>query len=307
MAINVNTVYKTVLLILNQQQRGYMTPDEFNKVGAQVQLNMFENYASDLNQQYRVAQNDTEYANRVKNIDEKIDIFKKIGSANYNTSGSYFTLPYADSSPYFVENEANNGSNSYTIAGFTSNNNSNFDTKWRVTAGGTEVYNYTFTTSGTGTQFVFTNSPAGAMVFQAYSMDFYRIGTVIYNDTTEVQMIDRNEWYLIKKAPLVAPTTSQPVCLYEDQKIYIYPTSIVNSVQVSYIKKPSNPVWGYVSGALGQYNYYEPSSTQFELHPSEQTELILKILMYAGVIIEDPNLVQIAAQKVQGDDLNEKS
>jgi len=29
--------------------------------------------------------------------------------------------------------------------------------------------------------------------------------------------------------------------------------------------------------------------------------------MYAGVIIEDPNLVQIAAQKVQGDDLNEKS
>ena len=86
-----------------------MTPDEFNKVGAQVQLNMFENYASDLNQQYRVPQNDTEYANRVKNIDEKIDIFKKIGSANYNTSGSYFTLPYADSSPYFVENEANNG------------------------------------------------------------------------------------------------------------------------------------------------------------------------------------------------------
>ena len=31
MAINVDTVYKTVLLILNQQQRGYMTPDEFNK------------------------------------------------------------------------------------------------------------------------------------------------------------------------------------------------------------------------------------------------------------------------------------
>ena len=134
MAINVDTVYKTVLLILNQQQRGYMTPDEFNKVGAQVQLNMFENYASDLNQQYRVAQNDTEYANRVKNINEKIDIFKKIGSANYNTAESYFTLPYADSSPYFVENEANNGTNSYTVASFTSNNSSNFDTQWRVTA-----------------------------------------------------------------------------------------------------------------------------------------------------------------------------
>jgi hypothetical protein len=29
--------------------------------------------------------------------------------------------------------------------------------------------------------------------------------------------------------------------------------------------------------------------------------------MYAGVIIEDPSLVQIAVEKVQGDDMNEKS
>ena len=31
MAINVNTVYTTVLTILNKEQRGYLTPDEFNK------------------------------------------------------------------------------------------------------------------------------------------------------------------------------------------------------------------------------------------------------------------------------------
>jgi len=307
MAINVDTVYKTVLLILNQQQRGYMTPDEFNKVGSQVQLNMFENYASDLNQQYRVPQNDTEYANRVKNINEKIDIFKKIGSANYNTANSYFTLPYASALPFFTESEANNNTNTYTVTGFTSLTQTNFDVQWKVTAGATEIYDYTFTITGTGTQFVFTSVPVGAMVFEAYSMDFYRIGTVIYNDATEVQMMDRNEWYLIKRAPLVAPTTSQPACLYEDQKIYVYPTSIVNSIQVSYIKKPSNPIWGYVPGALGQFTYNEETSTQFELHPSEQTELILKILMYAGVIIEDPSLVQIASEKVQGDEINEKS
>ena len=60
MAINVDAVYKTVLLILNQQQRGYMTPDEFNKVGTQVQLNIFEKYEDDLNLQYRMPQNDTE-------------------------------------------------------------------------------------------------------------------------------------------------------------------------------------------------------------------------------------------------------
>ena len=69
--VNVNAVYQTVLLILNQQQRGYITPDEFNKIGTQAQLTMFEAYASDLNQQYRLPQNDTEYANRIKNIEDK--------------------------------------------------------------------------------------------------------------------------------------------------------------------------------------------------------------------------------------------
>ena len=40
MAINVNTVYQTVLLILNKEQRGYITPNEFNKIATQVQLEM---------------------------------------------------------------------------------------------------------------------------------------------------------------------------------------------------------------------------------------------------------------------------
>ena len=38
MAIDINTVYKTVLLILNKEERGYVTPDEFNKIANQVQL-----------------------------------------------------------------------------------------------------------------------------------------------------------------------------------------------------------------------------------------------------------------------------
>ena len=65
MAINVDTVYKTVLLILNQQQRGYMTPDEFNRVGnsgAVKYISRLFSNGNQLNQQYRLPQNDTEYA-----------------------------------------------------------------------------------------------------------------------------------------------------------------------------------------------------------------------------------------------------
>ena len=80
MAINVNTVYTTVLSILNKEQRGYMTPVEFNKLATQVQLDIFENYFEDLNQQLRVPQTESEYANRRKNIDDCISIFKTIGA-----------------------------------------------------------------------------------------------------------------------------------------------------------------------------------------------------------------------------------
>ena len=81
MAINVNTVYQTVLMILNKEQRGYMTPTEFNTVATQVQLEIFEKYFDDLNQQLRVPQADTDYADRQENIDEKLAIFKTFGDA----------------------------------------------------------------------------------------------------------------------------------------------------------------------------------------------------------------------------------
>ena len=98
MAISVDTVYKTVLLILNKEQRGYMTPDEFNKVATQVQLEMFESYFDDLNQQLRVPDNDSEYADRIKNLDTKLSIFKAINNCNYMGTNEFAT-PLSSSPP----------------------------------------------------------------------------------------------------------------------------------------------------------------------------------------------------------------
>ena len=67
--IDVNQVYQTVLLILNKEQRGYMTPEEFNKTATQVQRRIFERYFEDINQQVRAPQSNFDYADRVDNID----------------------------------------------------------------------------------------------------------------------------------------------------------------------------------------------------------------------------------------------
>ena len=42
MAVNVDIVYKTVLLILNKEQRGNLSPDEFNKVATPEQKAKFK-------------------------------------------------------------------------------------------------------------------------------------------------------------------------------------------------------------------------------------------------------------------------
>ena len=53
MAVSVDKVYKTVLFILNKEQRGYVTPAEFNSIAEQVQFQIFESYFPDGNQQFR--------------------------------------------------------------------------------------------------------------------------------------------------------------------------------------------------------------------------------------------------------------
>ena len=35
--ININDVYKTVLVVINKENRGYITPEEFNRLSALAQ------------------------------------------------------------------------------------------------------------------------------------------------------------------------------------------------------------------------------------------------------------------------------
>ena len=91
MAVSVDTVYQRVLAILNKENRGYVTPQEYNLFANQAQLEIFEQYFFDLNQYSRAAKNDTEYSNLPKLINEKLSKFKKSAVLTYSTDR--FNLP----------------------------------------------------------------------------------------------------------------------------------------------------------------------------------------------------------------------
>ena len=91
MAINVDQVYKAVLVVLEQEKRGVLTPLEFNKIGTQAQQEIFTKYFDDLNQLLRTAQTSLAYADRMALLDEKISIFKTV--ATINQSGGIYATP----------------------------------------------------------------------------------------------------------------------------------------------------------------------------------------------------------------------
>lgn len=307
MAINVDTVYKTVLLILNKEQRGYMTPDEFNKIATQVQLEIFENYFENLNQQLRVQDNDSEYADRIKNLDEQIAVFKTINNCSLTALGEW-ELPTSSGSTIYSEPVFSTviGQSSYILTSLT---------QAQIQNGIIKVYfdgvlQNTTVYSTTGNILTLTAIPTTVfnILVTVTANDFYRLGTVIYNNEIEVQREQRNNLLYITQSPLTKPTKKYPIYVYEENKIYVYPKEITAGISVSYVRKPKDVIWNFTATApYYTYTYNPNTSQQFELMISEQTNVITRILLYSGIVIKDPQIIQVAASQVQTESINSKS
>ena len=91
MSVSVDTVYQRVLAILNKEQRGYVTPQEFNLFANQAQMDLFEQYFYDINQFGRMHGNDTEFSDMLNILNEKIDIFEVTAAMTY--AGAHWNPP----------------------------------------------------------------------------------------------------------------------------------------------------------------------------------------------------------------------
>jgi hypothetical protein len=91
MSVSVDTVYQRVLSILNKEQRGYVTPQEFNLFANQAQMDLFEQYFYDINQFGRMHGNDTEFSDMLNILNEKINLFEV--TAAMTRSNDYWVAP----------------------------------------------------------------------------------------------------------------------------------------------------------------------------------------------------------------------
>ena len=93
MAISVDRVYQTVLAIANKEQRGYITPQEYNLFANHAQNEIFEQYFYDLNQFLRIPSNKTVTSDPRDIIEEKISMFRKVNQlSGTNFPGDFYRL-----------------------------------------------------------------------------------------------------------------------------------------------------------------------------------------------------------------------
>jgi hypothetical protein len=243
MAIPIDRVYQKVLALANKEQRGYVTPQEFNLFADQAQQDIFNQYFYDIERYSRGRDNDIDYADKLANLESKISVFEVYdeevsasasGEVALQSLGIYklgvVTVKYSNK-PRPKEAE-------------------------RLTAKELNQYK-----NGRLTR---ENSLAGPYYVEYYSS--------------------------VQKEHFIN--------IWPNQDTYTSLTIPIDSVKVSFIQNITPPQWTYsIVGTNALYNPGDQNFRNFQLHASEESLLVSKILQLAGVSIKDYQLTQAAVQE----------
>tara|TARA_B110000285_G_scaffold229691_1_gene294878 strand:- start:1515 stop:2447 length:933 start_codon:yes stop_codon:yes gene_type:complete len=297
MAVGIDNVYQQVLAIANKEQRGYITPQEFNLFSRKAQLNIFENYFNDLDAFRKKPGNDTVYADEIDSIQEKIDVHEKFFQfVDMNASGGG-TLP---TSYKMGRLSHNNSAQEIQVDGTTTDSAVITFTSYVTEASlglavGDEVY-LTLTGALLGTITILDGLTITISAVASITND--ALVTVMPNRNNggykEVQLVNQNKLNNYMNSGKLSPTTKYPVYVKTSETaIQVYPTSIITGVVCNYIAKPSDPKWAYVV-VNNKALYNANLAVNFELHASEEGSLVNKILELAGISMKKPALAEVA-------------
>tara|TARA_R110001592_G_scaffold247440_1_gene509539 strand:+ start:34 stop:972 length:939 start_codon:yes stop_codon:yes gene_type:complete len=302
MAISVDTVYQRVLAIANKEQRGFVTPQEFNLFANQVQMEIFEQYFYDAGQFNRMPRDETPRADVVHLLEEKISIFRRrhkpVEIGNVYGDG---TLP---TNVYRLDNLLTYNTNDSTriIEEITEDELVTYGDSplakpttqrpvyLRVNATQVKIYPYGDGTNGAAVYF----TQSGAVLSNSTSINLTNVGD-------NYSSIKVGQTVIQGSIPLGATVTAingQTLTISSAATSggTVVLTFASGDIKCNYITKPATVNWGYTE-INGTPLYNSSSSTDFELHPAEEPTIVYKILALSGISIKDQGLYQMAAQE----------
>ena len=148
--------------------------------------------------------------------------------------------------------------------------------------------------------------------------DVYKIHEVIESTAdgmtlgNVIEKVDHKMLRYINQSPLTTPSALYPKYTRNQSvdgvsNLSLFPKDVGReAISIDYVKLPTTPVWGFRT--IGGTGLYDNSiSTDFQLHPAMEDELIKKVLFYAGVSIREEQIAQIAQGDMQADDQTTKT
>ncbi len=117
------------------------------------------------------------------------------------------------------------------------------------------------------------------------------------NDFSPITRITADQYPFIKRSQIVPPTEDYPYVIFRNPYGFIDPYSI-NSFQMSYLKLPPDPIWGYTPvNDVPIFN--EATSTDLSVDPMSYLEIALMILQNVGINLSADLVAQYAITKEQ--------
>jgi hypothetical protein len=143
---------------------------------------------------------------------------------------------------------------------------------------------------------VWTNANLGASMI--LPDEIYRVGTIRIG-MNQVEILSSKDFDAARLSPLTSPTKTRPIAYIANRKVTVatgantFETAVSVSMNISYIRKPEKVSWGYVVFNEKALFDSDPNKTiDFEVHPSEETELVYKILKLAGVAMKRDDIMR---------------
>ena len=92
-----------------------------------------------------------------------------------------------------------------------------------------------------------------------------------------------------------APSEIFPVYERKESSIRVIPNTITSDVVCAYLRIPAAPKWTYqIVGDIELFDPTQPDYQDFELHPSEQSRIVILMASYFGINIREAEVVQYA-------------
>ncbi len=233
MPVNVDTVYQTVQALANKEQRGYLTPQEFNLFANQAQQDMFEQYFYDLNAFRKQGEQSREIGDSITHLQHKI------GNVAGVTITPYEAMTYA-----------------------------------------APIWSFPSATRLTGRMHYTDGSNDRRELIPLSGVDeLINLSASLWHSTSDEIFFFEDSWGTVQVHDLNGPISSGVTC-----------ETVTGQPKLVY--------WAYL--VVNEKPVYDSSeSIDFDLHGSEQTDLIMTVLKLAGISIEDPTLYQAASQEEQ--------